>query len=374
MRDRAASGDTADAPSASGTLALVDVVDTWAQAHLLDAPPLIVREGLRDVMGGAELPEVQRIDAGHSNPTFLVEHEGTRAILRRPPRPPFAPKAHDVLREHRILAALRDQPVRAPLPILACEDPAAIGAPFYLMEALDGIVLRDVTPAPLDGLRGHERAAEELVDALVELHAVPARDAGMGRAARGSTYLERQLGVWSGQWSRLNHTREIPAVEEVARRLEETRPASPRVAIVHGDYKLDNVLFAPSAPARLIAILDWEMATLGDPLADLGYLTATWVDPGEPADRLGGLSSVTAQPGFPSRRVLADRYAAASGLPLDSLAWYQALALWKLAILLEASYQRHLAGTTSDEFFATLEEGVPRIAEHALAAVTGALL
>jgi aminoglycoside phosphotransferase (APT) family kinase protein len=362
MPERAAPGDRADAPGASGTLALVDVVDTWAQARLLDAPPLIVREGLRDVLHGETLPEVHRIDAGHSNPTFLVEHEDTRAILRRPPRPPFAPKAHDVLREHRILDALRDQPVRAPVPILACEDPAVIGAPFYLMEALDGIVLRDVTPAPL-----------ELVDALVELHAVPARDAGMGRATRGNTYLERQLALWSGQWSRLRHTREIPAIEEVERRLTATRPSSPHVAIVHGDYKLDNVFFARSAPARLIAILDWEMATLGDPLADVGYLTATWVDPGEPVDRLGGLSSVTAQPGFPSRRELAARYAAASGLPLDDLSWYQALALWKLAILLEASYQRHLAGTTSDEFFVTLEESVPRIAEQALGAVSGAL-
>ena len=374
MPRRAAPADAAPAPSAGETVALVDVVDTWAQARLLDVPPLIVREGLRDALGADSLPEVRRIDAGHSNPTFLVENAGTRAILRRPPRPPFAPKAHDVLREHRILAALRTHPVRAPRPILACEDPAVIGAPFYLMEALEGLVLRDVTPAPLDAPQEHGRAATELVDALVELHAVPARDAGMGRPGRGATYLERQLALWAGQWTRLRRTRDIPALDEVARRLGATRPESPRVAIVHGDYKLDNVLFAPSAPAHLVAILDWEMATLGDPLADVGYLTATWVDPGEPVDRIGGLSSVTAQAGFPSRRALAERYAAASGLSLDALSWYQALALWKLAILLEASYQRLLAGTTSDTFFATLEEGVPRIAEQALGAAEGALL
>lgn len=374
MSRRAAPLDVAPAPSVSATIALVDVVDSWAEARLLDAPPLIVREGLRDALGADSLPEVRRIDAGHSNPTFLVENAGTRAILRRPPRPPFAPKAHDVLREHRILAALRTQPVRAPRPILACADPKVIGAPFYLMEALDGLVLRDVPPAPLDTPREHARAATELVDALVELHAAPAGDAGMGRAGRGATYLERQVALWSGQWTRLRRIRHIPALDEVARRLGATRPSSPRVAIVHGDYKLDNVLFAPSAPAQLVAILDWEMATLGDPLADIGYLTATWVDPGEPADRIGGLSSVTAQAGFPTRRELADRYAAASGLPLDALSWYQALALWKLAILLEASYQRLLAGTTSDPFFATLEQGVPQIAEQALGAAEGALL
>jgi aminoglycoside phosphotransferase (APT) family kinase protein len=139
-------------------------------------------------------------------------------------------------------------------------------------------------------------------------------------------------------------------------------------------YKLDNVLFAPAAPATLVAILDWEMATIGDPMADLGYLTGTWINPGERSDRLLGLSAVTSQPGFPERKSLANRYAERSGLPLDELAWYQALALWKLAILLEASYRRFLARTTSDAFFRELELGVPKIADHALEAALGGLL
>lgn len=374
--DRLAAAGDVDAPPGSDPVpaALVDITDTWEQARALLAPPLIVREGLRDALGATELPEVERIDAGHSNPTFVVRSQGARWILRRPPRPPFAPKAHDVLREHRILTALRDQPARTPLPGLACTDPAVIGAPFYLMEALDGVVLRDATPPPLDTPQEHRRAGEELVDALAELHAVDVAAAGIGDPAGGAGYLQRQLALWSAQWDRRAQPRCLPAVDELSRHLRRTLPRSPRISIVHGDYKLDNVLFARSAPARVIAILDWEMATIGDPLADLGYLTATWIDPHESPDRVAGLSAVTAQAGFPTRHALAARYAAATGLRLDRLAWYQALALWKLAILLEGSYQRFLAGTTTDAFFATLEEGVPRIAELALDARTGALL
>jgi aminoglycoside phosphotransferase (APT) family kinase protein len=352
---------------------LQDVVDTWGEIGELEPPPLIVRERLRATLGCAELPDVERIDAGHSNPTFLVRSSEGCWILRRPPRPPFAPTAHDVLREHRILSALRDQPVRTPMPYLACDDPAVIGAPFYLMEALDGLVVRDVTPSPLDTPELRAGIAVELVDALAELHDVAPERAGLGHPGRGEAYLERQVELWATQWAR-NQTRPVPALEELTRRLRRNRPTSPRIAVVHGDYKLDNMLFARAAPARLTAILDWEMATLGDPLADLGYLTATWIDADEAPDRIAGLSTATMEPGYPTRRHLADRYANLTDLGLDELAWYQALALWKLAILLEASYRRFLSGTTEDAFFATLQGGVPRIAEQALDASAGALL
>jgi aminoglycoside phosphotransferase (APT) family kinase protein len=352
---------------------LLDVVDTWEQARRLRSPPLIVREGLRDLLATGELPVVWRIDEGHSNATFFVQTPADRCILRRPPRPPFEPKAHDVLREYRFLAALRDQPVRVPVPLLSCKDEAVIGAPFYLMQALEGVALRDHVPGALDREGERARVGEELVDALVELHAVDPAHLSLGRAGVGTRYLERQLALWSSQWER-NQTRPLTAVDELARRLAATTPSPQRVTVVHGDYKLDNVLFAPSAPAKLLAVLDWEMATIGDPLADLGYLTGTWRDPGEDPGRLNGLSAVTAQPGFPTRRELALRYAGGTGAQLDHLAWYQALALWKLAILLEASYRRFLAGTTSDAFFDTLKDAVPTIAEEALNAASGALL
>jgi len=359
--------------AAGAAAVLVDVVDTWEEARALELPPLVVREGLRQALDCGDGPEIDRIDAGHSNPTFLVRCGSSRWILRRPPRPPFAPKAHDVLREHRFLAALRDEPVRAPRPVLACEDASLIGAPFYLMEALDGLILRDRLLSPLDAPAECARIADELVDALVELHAVDVAAVDLGDRRRGSAYLERQLALWGGQWD-ADRTRDVPAIDEVGRRLRASMPSSPPATIVHGDYKLDNVIFAAGAPARLAAILDWEMATIGDPLADVGFLTATWVQRGESPERLSGLSAVTREPGFPSRRQLAERYAERSGRPLDDLAWYQALALWKLAILLEASYRRFLAGTTADEFFRSLEEGIPRIADQALYATTGALL
>jgi aminoglycoside phosphotransferase (APT) family kinase protein len=355
------------------TEGLQDVVDTWEEARRLTSPPLVVREGLGRLLKTDGLPEVERIDAGHSNATFIVRTPTLRCILRRPPRPPFEPKAHDVLREYRYLNALRDQPVRVPVALLQCEDRSIIGSPFYLMEALDGVALRDQVPVSFDTPAARRRIGEQLVDALHELHEIDASGLGLGDTTHGERYLERQVSLWAEQWTR-NQTREIRAVDEVTRLLRATIPVSHRVAVVHGDYKLDNVLFARPGPPTLVAILDWEMATLGDPLADLGYLTGTWIDPGEGPDRLLGLGAVTAQPGFSSRRELAARYADRSGLPLGDLAWYQALALWKLAILLEASYRRFLTGTTSDAFFGELERGTPKIAEHALEAARGGLL
>jgi aminoglycoside phosphotransferase (APT) family kinase protein len=350
---------------------LHDVVDRWEDAQRLGTAPLIVRERLRDALQLSAVPDVTRIDAGHSNPTFLVTNGDARWVLRRPPRPPFARTAHDVLREHRILTALRDEPVRTPLPVVAVEDPAVMGAPFYAMEALDGVVLRDEAVAPLDTPAERNRGGENLVDALAELHAVDPVRIGLGDEARGRRYVERQVALWSGQWEK-NQTRRIAALDEVTRQLRRDLPVTQRVAVVHGDYKLDNVMFARDTPARVIAILDWEMATIGDPLADVGFLSATWIDAGEEPNRLGGLCRATMQPGFPTRRQLVARYAQHTELDLEQLSAYQAMALWKLAILLEGSYRRYLAGTASDPFFVTLDTVVPLIAEQALAALQGA--
>jgi aminoglycoside phosphotransferase (APT) family kinase protein len=349
-----------------------EIVATRAEAEGLATPPLIVREALEAELGLGPL-EVERASAGHSNVTFFLDAGVRRLVLRRPPRGPFPASAHDVLREYRILAALGRYGVRAPKVVLSCADPEVIGAPFYVMERVDGVVADAATPSPLDNPTDRRRIGDELIDTLLELHRVDWRGSNeLSRIGRADGYLTRQVKLWASQWRR-QRTREIEVVERVGERLRWSIPESPPATLVHGDYKLDNVALAPLSPARIVAVLDWEMATIGDPLADLGFLTATWLQ-GDDPERLLGLSRAAAEPGYPTRSELIERYATASGLAVERLSWYQALALWKLAILLEGSYRRFKAGTTDDPFFARLERGVPSLAEQAAEALDGGFL
>jgi aminoglycoside phosphotransferase (APT) family kinase protein len=334
-------------------------------------PPLVDVEALSryldDKVSGIGDVEVERYQAGHSNETFFVRRSGHEWVLRRPPRGAFLPTAHDVMREFRVLSALASVTTRAPEPVLACEDGSVIGAPFYLMERVHGLVVRDRLPEWADeGQRA--RMGEELIDALAELHAVDWRQAGLEGWGRPSGYLERQLRRWSGQLAlTMPMTRSLPDLERIGAWLGEHLPESPPPVIVHGDYKLDNVVFGEEAPARLVAILDWEMSTIGDPIADLGYLLSFWSEPGDPPDSvLSEQLGLTRQPGFHSRAELVERYRIATGRDAGDVDWYRVLAIWKLAILLEGSYARHLAGVTDDPFFALLEEGVPALADRAL--------
>jgi aminoglycoside phosphotransferase (APT) family kinase protein len=349
-----------------------EVVATWAEAAGQQPEPLIVREALEGELGLGELT-IERASAGHSNVTYFLEASSRRLVLRRPPRGPFPTSAHDVLREYRILAALERFDVRAPRVVHDCTDPAVIGAPFYVMERVDGVVADPTTPPPLDNPADRARIGDELVDTLLELHQADwRRSPDLPRIGRADGYLTRQVGLWGDQWRR-QRTCEVPVVDDVGARLEAAIPESPAATLVHGDYKLDNVALAPVSPPRIVAILDWEMATIGDPLADLGFFTATWLQ-GDDPERLLGLSRASAEPGYPTRSALVERYAAGAPYAVDHLPWYQALALWKLAILLEGSYRRFQAGTTDDPFFARLEDGVPSLAAQARAALDGALL
>ena len=340
-------------------------------------PPLVDPEALARYLDTA-LPDtagqplnVERIRGGHSNETFFVTRGAARWVLRRPPRGPLLPTAHDVGREYRVLRGLTQTGVPVPRPLLLCDDSIAIGAPFYLMERVEGTVIREtLPPAFAADVSARADLGYELVDRLAELHAVDYTAVGLGDLGKPAGYLERQLRRWTGQLD-ASRNRPLPDLDAVTQWLAAHLPGSPPATIVHGDYRLDNAMYAPQPPARIVAILDWEMATLGDPLADLGYLLSFWMEPSDPTTALEDSWRVTALPGFPKRAQLVARYAERTGHVLTDVPFYVALAIWKLAVLLEGSYKRHLAGTTDDPFFATLGAGVPALAKRALAVCHG---
>jgi aminoglycoside phosphotransferase (APT) family kinase protein len=352
------------------------IVDTHAEAAELELEPLLIREPLAAFLdahglGDAGAPiEAEPVGEGHSNVTYLLRCGEHELVLRRPPRPPLPPSAHDVLREAQLLRAVEQQPVRAPRVLATCDDEGVIGAPFYVMEKIEGDVITTQVPPALDTPEQRERIVDELVDALVEVHAVDWRACGLEGYGKPTGYLERQLRRFGGLWEH-NKTREIATLDRVTDWLREQCPESGRATIVHGDYRLGNTMFAPGAPARLNAIFDWELATIGDPLADVGYLAATYAQAGEAEGTIFSLGAVTTQPGFPTRAELIARYEERSGRSMSNVAWYATLALWKAAIFLEGSYKRLLAGTTDDPFFKLLDRGVPQLAEHAWAVAHG---
>jgi aminoglycoside phosphotransferase (APT) family kinase protein len=305
------------------------------------------------------------IGEGHSNLTYALCRGAERFVLRRPPHGPLPPSAHDVLREARLLAALGPTAIPVPEVLAVCDRADVIGAPFYVTTFVDGHVLGGArVPPALDGPGARAQLAGRLIDVVAELHALGPDTPGLDGFGRGDRYLERQVRRFSELLAR-NATRPLPQLEAVADWLAANLPQTSEVTLVHGDYRLGNVMFAPQRPPRVVAVLDWEMATVGDPLADLGYLTATWADPADPPNPMLDLSAVTRLPGFPDRATLARRYAERTGRDLSQLRWYQTLALWKSAIFLESSYRRFRMGMTDDPFFAALEHGVPALASAA---------
>jgi aminoglycoside phosphotransferase (APT) family kinase protein len=350
----------------------MEIVETHEEAAQLDLPPLLIRKPLEEYFDRQELGEgpirAERIGEGHSNVTFLIERGDERFVLRRPPRPPIPPSANDVLREARLLIPLQDADVRTPEVLAACDDDSVLGAPFYVMPFMEGDVITTDVPEALDTPAERRRISEELIDALAEMHAVDWRATELSRyAERADGYLDRQLKRFFGLWE-YNKTRELPVVQEIGDWLAANKPESPAATIVHGDYRLGNTMFAHGAPARLIAIFDWEMATVGDPLADLGYMTATWSEPNESErkettfDRL----TTTHAEGFMQRDELVARYEERTGRSMSDLRWYQALALWKAAVFMEGNYKRSLAGASDDPYLKLFDVGVPQLAEAAL--------
>lgn len=307
--------------------------------------------------------EVQKHVAGFSNETFYVTRGSDQWVMRRPPRGPLLPTAHDVIREYRYISALHGK-ARVPKPVVACEDPEVIGAPFYLMERKDGVVIRAEMPAAYDTPEGRRKVAEEIIDALVELHAVDYEAVGLG--GKGDTYLQRQVDRWAKQWELTRpRTRELPGLDAVTDWLRARIPEAGGVSVVHGDYKLDNVIYAKDEP-RLLAILDWEMATLGDPLADLGWLLSNWGDPGDPPGtrtRNEG-PRVTDLEGMPTIDEMVGLYEAKSGRSMKNFAFYHVLAVYKMAIILEGLYMHYVEKTASNPASADFEWYVPVLVDR----------
>ena len=348
---------------------MTEQVDTKAEAEELERPPLMVREPLAEWLDGEGIGEgpveADRIGEGHSNVTYLIRRGDTRVVLRRPPRPPLPPSAHDVLREARLLQALEGTNARGPEILAVCEDESVLGVPFYVMAEEHGTVVTDSIPDALDTPEERRRTGEELVDALIEIHAVDWQERGLDWFGKPTGYLERQLKRFNGLWEH-NKTRELPVVQEVGQWLADNLPESPRATIVHGDFRLGNVMVGDEAPARVVAVFDWELSTIGDPLADVGYLSLTWTEPGEPEDTMfSALTSVTRAEGFLSRTELVARYEEHSGRSVGALNWYQALAAWKAAVFMEGNFKRFKAGDSDDEFLGMFDEGVPALAEKA---------
>jgi aminoglycoside phosphotransferase (APT) family kinase protein len=301
-----------------------------------------VEAWFRENVAGAEPPlEFELIAGGRSNLTYgVTDAKGTRWALRRPPMGKTLGSAHDMGRECKVVSALA--PTNVPVAAIAgfCEDDAVNGAPFYVMDFVEGPILRARPDA--DPYDEEERRAigERVVDTLVDIHAVEPDAVGLGELGRKEDYVARTLHRWHGQWQK-GKTREIPLVDEVHDRLAARIPEQGPATIVHGDYRLDNMILSPDADA-VAAVVDWELCTLGDPLADVGMLLVYW---GDPDDELFPLfAPATIAPGFPSRDQVQQRYAERSGRDLSLIDFYAAVGLWKLAIILEGVYARYSAG------------------------------
>ena len=330
-------------------------VTPWLEEHV---------EGLRPPL------TFTLIAGGHSNLTYrLDDADGHAFVLRRPPLHHVLATAHDMGREHRIISALGPTPVPVPPALAYCDDPEVNGAPFYVMGYVEGHVLRDTAAAEPLTEEQRRTAGESLVDVMAEIHAVDVDAVGLGELGRKEGYIDRQLRRWYKQFLD-SKTREVPALEKVYERLRAEIPEQGPATIVHGDYRLDNCLVGDDG--RIAAVLDWEICTLGDPLADVGLLMVYWTDPDDESAAL--LTAPTQLPGFQRRADLLQRYAERSGRDVSAIDYYTAFGYWKLACIVEGVYARYRGGAMGSEAsgfeaFATQVERLAAAAEEAVTRV-----
>lgn len=305
------------------------------------------------------------IAGGRSNMTFTVtDAAGQRFVLRRPPMGKLLPSAHDMAREHRLMAALADTPVPVPEMVGLCQDAAVNGCDFYVMRFLDGLVVRDIDMGRTLSERVRTQMCHALIDTLCALHRVDIDAVGLSNLAKREGYIERQLKRWSGQWAQ-SKTRELPLMDAVREALQARLPPPSAATIAHGDYRLSNCMMRPDG--SVAGVLDWELCTLGEPMADLGGLLGYWHDPDAPHE--GGDPLTTGLPGFLSAAEMAGLYAQRMGVSLSTVNYYRAFAQWRLACIGEGVYARYLAGQqgAQDEALdlVAYRAAIPRRAEAA---------
>jgi len=335
------------------------------------ADPRVVGPYLARELGDGrwQKPTVEIVVGGRSNLTYYVSSPAGSVVLRRPPLRAVRPTAHDMTREHRVLSALHRTAVPVPRPLLLCADPDVLGAPFYVMERVDGVIARDHLPEGYAPPARRPAMTDALVDVLADLHDVDPAAVGLEGFGRPDGYLDRQLRRWAGEWQALRTGDEPPGVDALAAELVAKVPREPSGPVVHGDYRLDNVVLDPADPTRVAAVLDWEMSTLGDPLADLGLLLVYW----QPAPGTVVTPSVTSLPGFPGRSALVERYATRRDVDPSALPWYVALGCFKLAVVVAGIVARQRAGAMVDNTDDGLGARIGPLAEAGLSALAGDL-
>ena len=308
--------------------------------------------------------QVEQFPGGHSNLTYLIRFGAVELVVRRPPLGPVAPTAHDMAREFRWLSAVHPVFPLAPRAYALCEDPAIVGSVFYVMERRRGVVVRHDEPPELQHPAMRRAVGGALVDALANLHRIDIAHAGLAHLGKPLGFVERQVRGWTERWHR-SKTAALPEMEALASWLAANLPPNPeRPSVVHGDFKLDNLMLSADALDEIVAVFDWEMSALGDPLVDLGILLAYWT-PTAPPSLHDALASVTSRPGWFTRDELIERYQARSGHDLTALRYFEVFALFKIAVVVQQIYYRFVVGQTDDPRFAAFGDRVTYLARHA---------
>ena len=310
------------------------------------------------------VPSVAQFPGGHSNLTYLVRFGATEIVVRRPPIGPVAPTAHDMAREFRWLSAMHRVFPLAPRPYALCDDVSVIGAVFYAMERRKGVVVRSEEPDTLANPVTRRRVSEAMIDTLADLHAIGVVGNELSGLGKPAGFVERQVRGWTERWHR-SKTTPLAEMDALADWLREHLPGDPLTpAVVHGDWKLDNVMLDRNNPGRIVAVFDWEMSALGDPLVDLGIVLTYWF-PTAPPEQHDALTTVTHRPGYFTRDEIIDRYAARSGRDLSTIRYYEIFAVFKIAVVIQQIYYRFVQGQTTDARFANFGARVEYLAHHA---------